>query len=195
MKDIIKRTKILFTEETISIVFGIVLIIILLVSAYSFFSNRRNSPQITLEAASTQSAELTQNGPYEPVQTYTVLEGESLSSIAKKLYGDIVYWPLISMENRIEDVNTIRAGEVLDLPGRDVLLDFTKKVKPGQILTGVSIEALTDKTYQVKKGDTLWHICERRYGDPRKYVDIAKINKIQNPNYIEVDWQLTLPDL
>lgn len=195
MKDIIKRTKILFTEETISIVFGIVLIIILLVSAYSFFSNRRNSPQITLEAASTQSADLTQNGPYEPVQTYTVLEGESLSSIAKKLYGDIVYWPLISMENRIEDVNTIRAGEVLDLPGRDVLLDFTKKVKPGQILTGVSIEALTDKTYQVKKGDTLWHICERRYGDPRKYVDIAKINKIQNPNYIEVDWQLTLPDL
>ena len=40
-------------------------------------------------------------------------------------------------------------------------------------------------TYEVKKGDTLWHIAERYLGDGARYKEIAEKNpQIQNPNLI-----------
>lgn len=184
----------LFTEERLSTIFSFLILFFLIFGIIAFFQNKTKNPQITQEAAQTQ-ATLAQEGPYEPVQVYWIKPGDSLSSIAKDLYGDIIYWPLLQMENGIDNVNLIYSGDFLNLPSKEALQDFSSKVKPGQILTGVSIEALTDKVYKVVKGDTLWYICERRYGDSRKYTDIAKINKIINPNHIEVDWQLSLPDL
>jgi len=184
----------LLTEESLSTLFSLFLIFLLIFGIFKFFSQKNISPQITQEAAQTASIP-SQEGPYEPVKVYWIKQGDSLSLIAKELYGDTIYWPLLQMENGIDNVNLIYPGDFLNLPSRELLQDFTNKVKPGQILTGVSIEALTDRVYKVEKGDTLWHICERRYGDPRKYIDIVKINKISNPNHIEVDWQLSLPDL
>jgi len=183
-----------FTEELLSTIFSVLILVLLIFGVYSFFQSKFNHPQITQEAAQTASIP-SQEGPYEPVKVYWIKQGDSLSLIAKQLYGDTIYWPLLQMENGINNVNLIYPGDFLNLPSRELLQDFTNKVKPGQISTGASIEALTEKVYKVEKGDTLWHICERRYGDPRKYVDIAKINKIDNPNHIEVDWQLSLPDL
>ncbi len=40
--------------------------------------------------------------------------------------------------------------------------------------------------YTVKKGDTLWAICKKKLGDGSKYPEIAKLNKIKNPNLIYV---------
>ena len=184
----------LFNEELLSTIFSVLILIILIFGVYSFFQSKVSRSQITQEAAQTASIP-SQEGPYEPVKVYWIKQGDSLSLIAKELYGDSIYWPLLQMENGINNVNLIYPGDFLNLPSKELLQDFTNKVKPGQILTGVSIEALTDKVYKVKKGDTLWYICERRYGDPRKYIDIVKINKISNPNHIEIDWQLSLPDL
>lgn len=39
-------------------------------------------------------------------------------------------------------------------------------------------------TYTVKKGDTLWAIAKREYGDPLQYKTIASKNNIKNPNLI-----------
>ena len=184
----------LFNEELLSTIFSVLILVLLIFGVYSFFQSKVSRSQITQEAAQTQALPA-QEGPYEPVKVYWIKQGDSLSLIAKELYGDTIYWPLLQMENGIDNVNLIYPGDFLNLPSRELLQDFTNKVKPGQILTGASIEALTDKVYKVEKGDTLWYICERRYGDPRKYIDIVKINKISNPNHIEVDWQLSLPDL
>ncbi len=41
------------------------------------------------------------------------------------------------------------------------------------------------KTYTVKKGDTLWNICKMQLGDGQKYKEIAKLNKLENPNLIK----------
>ena len=184
----------IFNEELLSTIFSVLILVLLIFGVYSFFQSKVSRSQITQEAAQTASIP-SQEGPYEPVKVYWIKQGDSLSLIAKELYGDSIYWPLLQMENGINNVNLIYPGDFLNLPSKELLQDFTNKVKPGQILTGVSIEALTDKVYKVKKGDTLWYICERRYGDPRKYIDIVKINKISNPNHIEIDWQLSLPDL
>lgn len=41
-----------------------------------------------------------------------------------------------------------------------------------------------EKTYTVKKGDTLWNIAKKELNDGTKYTDIAKLNNIENPNKI-----------
>jgi nucleoid-associated protein YgaU len=51
-------------------------------------------------------------------QTYTVESGDSLSKIAKRLYGDANKWHAIFEANRdkIKNPDLIRPGEVLSLP-------------------------------------------------------------------------------
>lgn len=41
-----------------------------------------------------------------------------------------------------------------------------------------------EKTYTVKKGDTLWNIAKKELGDGTRYKEIAKLNNIANPNKI-----------
>lgn len=48
------------------------------------------------------------------------------------------------------------------------------------------------KSYTVKKGDTLWAIAKRFYGDGSKYKIIAEKNDIKNPNLIYPEQVLKL---
>lgn len=51
------------------------------------------------------------------------------------------------------------------------------------------------KEYIVKKGDSLWYIAKKMYGDGRKYTVIANANKkiIKNPNLIYPGQRLVIP--
>jgi len=51
-------------------------------------------------------------------RTYTVVSGDSLSKIAKKLYGDANKWKVIFEANRtiIKNPDLIRPGQVLEIP-------------------------------------------------------------------------------
>lgn len=57
--------------------------------------------------------------PKAPEQTYTVKKGDSLSKIAKRVYGDAKQWPKIHEANRdiIDNPDLIHPGQVLKLPG------------------------------------------------------------------------------
>jgi nucleoid-associated protein YgaU len=52
-------------------------------------------------------------------QTYTVKKGDSLSKIAKRVYGDAQQWRKIHEANRdiIDNPDLIHPGQVLKLPG------------------------------------------------------------------------------
>jgi nucleoid-associated protein YgaU len=52
-------------------------------------------------------------------QTYTVKKGDSLSKIAKRVYGDAQQWRKIHEANRdiIDNPDLIYPGQVLKLPG------------------------------------------------------------------------------
>jgi nucleoid-associated protein YgaU len=54
-----------------------------------------------------------------PAQTYTVKKGDSLSKIAKRVYGDAQQWRKIHEANRdiIDNPDLIYPGQVLKLPG------------------------------------------------------------------------------
>lgn len=55
--------------------------------------------------------------------------------------------------------------------------------------------APTAKTYTVKKGDTLWGIAKKYYGNGAKYTQIYNANKdrIKNPNLIYIGQVFTIP--
>ena len=50
------------------------------------------------------------------------------------------------------------------------------------------------KLYTVQKGDTLYGIARKLYGDQRRYKDIAKLNGIADPNLIYVGQVLKIPE-
>lgn len=49
-------------------------------------------------------------------------------------------------------------------------------------------------TYKVASGDTLTAIAKKYLGDASRYTEIAKANKIKNPNQISVGQQLIIPN-
>lgn len=49
--------------------------------------------------------------------------------------------------------------------------------------------------YTVQKGDSLWKIAEKFYGDGSKYPEIVKANSppVKNPDLIQPGWVLRIP--
>lgn len=60
-----------------------------------------------------------------------------------------------------------------------------------EILSGSS--SSNNRYYTVQKGDTLWAIAKKYYGDGSKYHTIARANNISNPNIIRVGQKLLIP--
>ena len=50
-------------------------------------------------------------------------------------------------------------------------------------------------THIVKRGDTLWGLAKKYYGDGSQYMKIANANKdkVKNPNLIIDGWKLVIP--
>src|SRR6185503_8761598 len=51
-------------------------------------------------------------------------------------------------------------------------------------ITPNSNQRITKNTYTVVEGDSLWDISVRAYGNGYRWVDIARANKLMNPDLI-----------
>jgi len=49
------------------------------------------------------------------------------------------------------------------------------------------------RTYTIKKGDTLWSIATREYGDGQKWKAISQANPSLDPKKLMIGQQITLP--
>jgi len=54
-------------------------------------------------------------------------------------------------------------------------------------------DSKTSSTYTIKPGDDLWSISEDVYKDGYKWVEIARMNKLENPGLIHIGNKLTIP--
>lgn len=97
-------------------------------------------------------------------------------------------------------ISTVLGGVVLLLMGV-MIFNYFKSVNRTGTLTeeaAVKVEEVGElggEIYEVKKGDELYKIAEKVYGDGKKYVEIAKENGIVNPDRIEVGAKLKLPKI
>ena len=149
---------------------------------------------------------------------WTVQKGESLWSIAEKKYNSGYNWVDIARANNLSDPSSIHAGDKLKLPSvksneqtiATVKTDDEENsktvqkittqpepttkpaVKPNTVGTNQLVK-ITGNTYDVVRGDNLWNIAVRAYGDGYRWADIAKANGLTNPRVIHAGNHFTIP--
>ena len=116
------------------------------------------------------------------LEKYTVMSGDSLWTISEKVYGSGYNWTDIAKANNISNPGLIFVGQQLNIPN-------VKPIIPGdeiapQVITTQAEGAILLDTYTVVKGDNLWSIAVRAYGDGFRYPEIVKANNLENPSLI-----------
>lgn len=167
-------------ESTISMVLGALVIIVVGTLVVNYFKERSGT---TLPALSTVNSE-------EKTSQHIVVEGESLWSIAEDYYGSGYNWVDLASENGLTDYN-LEVGQTIklsDLPVKQPTATTTIESESSETSTSI-----TGENYTVAKGDSLWNISVRAYGDGYKWMEVAKANGLKDPNVIHVGNVLVLP--
>jgi nucleoid-associated protein YgaU len=105
---------------------------------------------------------------------------------------------LFSGEYRVTTVT-----HVINTSGYDQTLDVKRNAfgiidQPSKTVNSgrkdpVKLEKIPEDGYIIKKGDTLWRLAQRFYGDGSKYTKIVKANNIKNPNSLQVGKKIIIP--
>ncbi|MFG6358772.1 MAG: LysM peptidoglycan-binding domain-containing protein, partial [Acetatifactor sp.] len=123
---------------------------------------------------------------------YIVERNDSLWKIAVKFYGQGESWRTIYNDNRavIKNPGRLYAGQrlLIRLPGATTAVPET----PAPL---VSVAVTLENTYVVQKGDMLWRIADKIYGDGKLWTVIYEANKdsIKNPECIRAGQVLNIP--
>jgi nucleoid-associated protein YgaU len=182
-------------ESRISTILGLIIIVAAAVLAFNYFRgvNREQGAQPTPTPTPAEGeVKLTPDAqgnlvPEGLPTTYAVVAGDNLWKIAVKYYTSGYNWVDIAKENKLANPGLIYVGQELNIPKTAVI-----EVKQTQA-TATPAESITGDKYTVQKGDNLWKIAVRAYGDGYKWVDIAKANDLKNPGLIHSGNELTLP--
>lgn len=185
LKRFLKTLKL--NESSISVVLGIIVVIAVSILVVNYF--RKGGKEGTVPSI---TETVTEETKAVPGQKYTVSSGESLWSIAEKAYGSGYNWVDIAKENKINNSDFIEAGQKLILPKVEAKT-ATSTNHITNLETQAVNETISGATYTVVKGDNLWTIAVRAYGDGYKWTEIAKENKLKNPDIIHSGNILTLP--
>ena len=166
-------------ENYVSMGLGLLVVILIGTAIFNTVTGRNGevgeSDVIDNGSESTTSAVLV-----ELPETYTLKEGEDLWSASEKLYGSGYNWVDLVEANKIPNPDDVEAGTKLIVP----------KVTPRPVPTGPQV-----KVYTVSKGETLFMVSEKMYGNGSYWAKIARANNLRNANLIETGQQLVIPSL
>lgn len=192
IKDLLKRLKL--AESTISTVLGALVVIVIGLLLFNYFRGVGKQAKPSIPGEETQIELIEEGGEApKPVEalpaTYKVKPGDHLWKIAKSFYGSGYNWVDVAKENNLPNANLLAVAQELAIP--DVPVRQPQKELPK---TGTEEkEPIVDDTYTVVKGDNLWEIAVRAYGDGFKWTQIAETNDLANPNLIHPGNVLELP--
>ena len=176
LKKILKKIKL--NEENISMILGAIVLVIVGVLVVNYFKDRT-------------SGNVLENGnQISAVNEHVVVRGETLWSIAESSYGSGYNWVDIKKANNLT-TDTIEVGQKLVIPENITVSQPTTTEKT----EGITLKTTTiqGETYTVVKGDNLWNIAVRAYGDGFKWTEIAQANHLANPSIIHSGNILVLP--
>jgi len=183
-----------FNESTISTILGALVILVTVGLIFNFWRTSRQASKPEITPSATSSAQLEQLGeklviPENLPSTHTVAKGENLWKIAQNYYSSGYNWVDIAKANNLKKPHLITQGQVLNIPQVPV-----KTLKLTATQVSQTSPTITSDTYTVIKGDSLWKISVRAYGDGFQWVKIARENNLlKNPGVIYPGTVLRLP--
>lgn len=136
----------------------------------------------------TETERPTPRAPGNTPRTYIVKAGDTLSSIALKVYGEESAWFKIAQANPSVDPKRLQVDQVLVLPNLADTEDEPEEATPpapGQ-----------DQTYTVQPGDNLSKIAKKFYGDTEAWDLIYNRNRDKigpRPDRLKVGMKLIIP--
>jgi nucleoid-associated protein YgaU len=149
-----------------------------------------------------------------------VQEADTLSAIAREVYGDDRLWTKIRDANPGIDPDRLLVGQKLRLPPKEAVragrsaapaveagraADAGKRAEPGRPSAGrepgeaagaaPKAGAQEAGTYVVESGDTLIRIARKVFNDPGRWREIYELNRdrLRSPDEVPVGMTLKLP--
>ena len=125
-------------------------------------------------------------------KTYVTQKGDDLWHIAERAYGDGYKWVEIAKANNLTNPSLLYSNTKLILPSitpEPQVAQKSDSTKTEPVVTN----PIKGNTYTVVKGDDLWDIAVRAYGDGYQWVKISQANKLTNPSVIFSGNVLTIP--
>lgn len=119
---------------------------------------------------------------------YTVEKGDTLWAISEIAYGSGYNWTDIKTANNLK-TDKIEVGQKLTLPE----VATKEPTATTKIVESASATQIASDNYTVEKGDTLWSISVRAYGDGYQWTKVAQANNLKHPNVIHTGNTLVLP--
>lgn len=153
-----KQAKTTWQDNYAGLILGAIIVVILGLLVANFFSKRNQA--IDNGASTSQAQEQQAENPTQ----YKVQSGDSLSKISEKIYGSEDMWPVLARVNNIANPSLIYADTNLEIPAKEKAVEMKTQ--------------MTQTTYQVQAGDTLFTIAEKMYGDGSKWVLLDRANNV-----------------
>ncbi len=186
----IKKKYFKSTEEVVSMFLGLVIVIVVGSLIFNYFQKTKGSVDIP------GSTDITLIDGGEKLSSkeekvYEVVKGDNLWKIAVKEYGDGYAWTKIAAANNLKNASVIGVGQKIVLPK----IETKEMVSKSDNLDTSSISQGSE--YKVVRGDSLWKIAVRAYGDGYQWTKIWQENrsKLVNPNGLEIGMMLNIPKL
>jgi len=186
LKKLLKKLKL--AEPTISTFMGVFVVAVVAFLIFKYFQGLGKSLPPSVKLEENQQQQQQQQTELGPGKTYQVEKGENLWQISLKYYNTGYNWVDIARENKLDNPNYISAGTTLVIPDVAPKLVSQKPTTVSKQLTPI-----TENEYHVIKGDNLWNISVRAYGDGFRWTEIAQANKLVNPNLIHPGNTLVIP--
>ncbi len=193
LKKILKSIKL--HEREISVFFGVVVLVVAGGFMIRYLGDVRTQSE-------TQQANSNQN----KAETYVISKGETLWSISQKYYKKGSDWKRIADANNISNPAELEVGKSLVIPDMESQIapssEPVEQVTPSPVPSPIpqitetaaaTDSNITNDNYVVIKGDSLWKIAVRAYGDGSKWVKIARENNLKNPNLIHTGNVFRIP--
>ena len=191
----IKRKYFSSSEEVISMFLGLIIVVVVGGLIFNYF--QKNKGVINIPGSSDEVA-LNENVSIAKSSDYEVVKGDSLWKIAIKKYNNGYAWVEIAKANNLKNPSSLEAGQKLVIPEKVVV---NKKeigvIGSETIAVNHNSSVISGSEYVVVKGDNLWKIAVKAYGDGYQWTKIWQENKskLPNANGLEIGMKLAIPKL
>ena len=195
-------------EDTFSTILGVIVVVLVAGMMINYFKAANlkiwKGSLLSDSQPSTTSTDDKKDTIGGELSTYKVVKGDDLWHISEKHYKSGYNYVDIIKENKLAKDGRIYAGMELKLPKVEAKkLTVVEKAPKLAIKDNVVIEkkeagTIDADTYTTLKGDSLWTISVRAYGDGFKWTKIYWANRTvigKNPSLLFSGVKLTLPKI